>query len=159
MAYSTSFYPKAFCRRAVHLWKSKDDDTPRAFLIKLRNAQQIEELSHHCGECGSHTMISQKGCAKCTNEEPDPVMPSVAEVMRDIPEDDEGDAEPSSLQKLMRVHRNLGHPPNRLLAQSLKEAKAPASVVDLASQLQCPLCARHVRTSPARPANPLRARE
>ena len=25
----------------------------------------------------------------------------------------------------MRVHRNLGHPPNRLLAQILKEAKAP----------------------------------
>ena len=86
-------------------------------------------------------------------------MPAVAEVMRDIPEDYEGDTEQSSLQRLMRVHRNLGHPPNRLLAQILKEAKAPTSVVDLASQLECPLCARHVRTSPARPAHPFRARE
>ena len=59
----------------------------------------------------------------------------------------------------MRVHRNLGHPSNRLLAQILKEAKAPVSVIDLASKLECPICARYVRTSPARPANPLRARE
>ena len=78
----------------------------------------------------------------------DHAMPAVAEVMRDIPEEDEGDAEQSSLQRLMRVHRNLDQPPNRLLAHILKEAKAPASVVDLASQLQCPLCARHVRTYP-----------
>ena len=41
----------------------------------------------------------------------------------------------------------------------MKEAKAPSSVVELASKIECPLCARYVRTSPARPANPLRARE
>ena len=86
-------------------------------------------------------------------------MPVVADVMRDIPEDDEGDQEQSSLQRLMRVHRNLGHPSNRLLAQILKEAKAPISVIELASKLECPICARHVHTSPARPANPYRARE
>ena len=74
-------------------------------------------------------------------------------------EDDEGDAEKSSEQRLMRVHRNLGHPSNRLLVQILKEAKAPTSIIEIATKLQCPMCARHVRTAPARPANPTKARE
>ena len=86
-------------------------------------------------------------------------MPTVHELMRDIPDDDEGSAELSSQQRRMRVHRHLGHPSNRLLVQILKEAKAPASITEIASKLECPLCARHVRTAPARPANPLRARE
>ena len=86
-------------------------------------------------------------------------MPVVNELFRDVPDDDEGNAERSSEQRLMRVHRNLGHPSNRLLVQLLKEAKAPESVIEIATQLECPLCARHVRTSPARPANPYRARE
>ena len=64
-------------------------------------------------------------CAKCSEHDAFPVMPAVAKVMRDIPEDDEGAAEQSSLQRLMRVHRNLGHPPNRLLAQIFNEAKPP----------------------------------
>ena len=32
LAYSTSFYPIAFCQWAVHSWKSNDDVTPIAFL-------------------------------------------------------------------------------------------------------------------------------
>ena len=58
-----------------------------------------------------------------------------------IPEDDEGEKEKEAMQRLMRVHKNLGHPSNRLFAQILKEAKAPATVVELASQLHCPICA------------------
>ena len=81
------------------------------------------------------------------------------ELLRDIPETDEGSEEEKRKQMLLRVHKNLGHPSNRLLAQILKEAKAPADIIELASQLQCPICARHVRTAPARPANPFRARE
>ena len=86
-------------------------------------------------------------------------MPVIHQLMKDIPDDDEGDAEKSSEQRLMRVHRNLGHPPNRLLVQILKEAKAPDRIIELETKLECPLCARHVRTAPARPANPMRARE
>ena len=86
-------------------------------------------------------------------------MPVVHELMRDIPDDDEGSAEKSTEQRLQRVHRNLGHPPNRLLVQILREAKAPASIIEVATQLECPLCARYIRTSLARPANPYRARE
>ena len=59
----------------------------------------------------------------------------------------------------MRIHKNLGHPSNKLLVQILKEAQAPTSVVELAAQLHCPICARHVSTAPARPAIPHRARE
>ena len=59
-------------------------------------------------------------------------MPAVHELMKDIPDDDEGPAEQSMERRLQRVHRNLGHPPNRLLVQILKEAKAPDSVIELA---------------------------
>ena len=81
-------------------------------------------------------------------------MPVVSDLLRDIPEDDEGGAERSAEQRLMRVHRNLGHPSNRLLVQLLKEAKAPESVIEVATKLECPICAHYVRTAPARPANP-----
>ena len=54
---------------------------------------------------------------------------------------------------------NLGHPPNRLFVQILKEANAPDSVIEVATKLECPLCARYVRTSLARLADPYRARE
>ena len=62
-------------------------------------------------------------------------MPAGAEVMRDIPDDDEGAADMSSQQRIMRVHRNLGHPSNRLLVQIIKGANALASVIDIASKL------------------------
>ena len=58
----------------------------------------------------------------------------------------------------MRVHKNLGHPSNRLLVQLLREAGAPQSIVSAANNLACPICARFSRVAPARPANPVRAR-
>ena len=84
---------------------------------------------------------------------PEEAMPAMHELMKDIPDEDEGSIEKSTEQRLQRVHRNLGHPPNRLLVHILKEAKAPESVIDVAKKLECPICARCVRTSPARPAN------
>ena len=113
-----------------------------------------EEINFTCGDCDSLNALSI--CYSCIPEE---AMPVISDLLRDIPDDDEGGAERSSEQRLMRVHRNLGHPSNRLLVQLLKEAKAPESVIEIATQLECPICARHARTSPARPANPYRARE
>ena len=81
-------------------------------------------------------------------------MPAIHQLMQDIPDDDEGGAEKSAEQRLQRVHRNLGHPSNRLLVQILQEAAAPASVIKMAMELECPLCAMFVRTAPAIPANP-----
>ena len=69
--------------------------------------------------------------------------------MKDIAEDQEGDQEQQTMQRLLKIHKNLGHPSNKLLVQILKVAKAPTSVVDLAVQLHCPICARHVATAPA----------
>ena len=59
----------------------------------------------------------------------------------------------------MRVHRNLGHPSNRLLVQILTEAKAPQSTIELARNLECPICERMKQIAPSRPANSVRARE
>ena len=95
----------------------------------------------------------------CPNCDPDEAMPAVRELLREFPDDDEGGAERTTEWRLQRVHRNLGHPSNRLLVQILTGAKAPDSVIEVALKLECPLCARYVRTSPARPANPYRARE
>ena len=86
-------------------------------------------------------------------------MPIIHQLLKDIPDDDEGNTERSSEQRLMRVHRNLGHPSNRLLVQILREAKTPSNIIEIATKLECPICARHVRTAPARPTNPIRARE
>ena len=108
------------------------------FLQTFKEAQQSVEETHVCHDCGSSTMVSSPGlgCVKCTgmtSDDTESIMPAVAEVMMEIPADDEGEVEHSSLQKLMRIHRNLGHSPNRLLSQILKEAKAPASIIDIAS--------------------------
>merc|ERR1712079_723966 len=149
-----AFYPKKFCQRVVQLWKASDESTPRKILKKFEEAREAEETNYTCDGCNSTNPIPT-----CPNYEPEESMPVVHELMQDIPEDDEGNAERSTEARLQRVHRNLGHPSNRLLVQILKEAKAPDSVVEVAKNLQCPICARHVRTSPARPANPFRARE
>ena len=98
-------------------------------------------------------------CPTCDPEKFHEAMPAVHDLMKDIPDDDEGPAEQSIERRLQRVHRNLGHPSNRLLVQILKEAKAPDSVIEVARRLECSLCARYARTTPARPANPFRSRE
>ena len=106
-----------------------------------------------------HTCHTTNLIPTCPNCDPDEAMPAVHELLREIPDDDEGGAERTTEWRLQRVHRNLGHPPNRLIVHILREAKAPDSVIEVATKLECPLCARYVRTSPARPANPYRARE
>ena len=120
MTYATSFYPKAFCQRAVQLWKSWDNKaTPKDFVKRLRDLEQTVEINHVCEECGSSSQAPQ-GCIKCSE---DTAFPVVSGVMRDIPEDDEGEKEREAMQKLMRVHKNLGHPSNRLLVHILKRAR------------------------------------
>ena len=41
---------------------------------------------------------------------------------------------------LMRVHRNLGHPPNATLTGLLRDARAPAEVVEASKELTCEAC-------------------
>ena len=96
-------------------------------------AKMGEEINFTCGDC--HSLNSLPICYNCNPEE---VMPVVSDLLRDIPDDDEGDAERSSEQRRMRVHRHLGHPSNLLLVQLLKEAKAPESVIEIATKLECP---------------------
>ena len=87
-------------------------------------------------------------------------MPALTEILRDVPDTAEDErAEAKQMAQLMRVHRNLGHPSNRLYVQILRDAKAPESVIRAAEQLKCPICDRFKRAKPSRPANPQRARE
>ena len=73
-----------------------------------------EEINFMCGEC--HSLNQTPTCYSCHPEE---AMPVISDLLRDIPDDGEGGAERSSEQRLLHVHRNLGHPSNRLLVQLL----------------------------------------
>ena len=81
-----------------------DETTPNSFPNIFEEAKQGEEIQFTCGDC--HSLNPLPICYSCT---PDDVMPVVNELFRDVPDDDEGNAERSSEQRLMRVHRNLGH--------------------------------------------------
>ena len=135
----------------INITKSAEE-----YLAKLIQDKNETDLSIRIFISDPGTPKAETCLAYCKPEE---AMPAVHELMRDLPEDDEGTVEKTTEARLQRVHRNLGHPSNRLLVQISKEAKAPDSVVEVAKNLQCSICARHVRTSPARPANPFRARE
>ena len=87
----TAFYPRKFCQRVVQLWKATDETTPRRILQKFGEAREAEETNHICDGCNSTNPIPT-----CPNCEPEEAMPAVHELMRDIPEDDEGNAEQST---------------------------------------------------------------
>ena len=72
------------------------------------------------------------------------------------PEDEEEDR---TIKRLIIIHRNLGHPSNKLLQQILRDAQAPAAVIAAAGELHCPLCSRFAQTEPARPASVSHARK
>ena len=86
--------------------ETTDEMTPKTFVCtSLRESLQSVEETHLCHDCGSSTMVSSPGlgCVKCTgmtSDDTESIMPAVAEVMREIPEDDEREAKQSSLQKL-----------------------------------------------------------
>ena len=62
------------------------------------------------------------------------------------------------INRLRRVHANLGHPSNALLTRILKEAKAPDVVIDAVKDINCETCERLRRMAPARPSNAMKAR-
>ena len=139
ITYGTAFYPKKVLSTRSSNMENQDETVPKNFLNKIEEARMGEEINFTCGDC--HSLNPLPTCYSCHPEE---AMPVISDLLRDIPDDDEGGAERSSEQRLMRVHRNLGHPPNRLLVQLLKEAKAPESVIEIATRLECPICARYV---------------
>ena len=105
--------------------KHEEQKRAKFFLDKWPRAQTANEMPEFviCQHCGSKTQHFECDCCF------EPVFPVVSELQKEIPEEDE---DPESLEalrsqasRLMRVHRNLGHPSNRLLVQILTEAKAP----------------------------------
>ena len=110
-----------------------------------------------CQNCGTRTQHFECDCCF------EPAFPVVTELQKDIPEEGEDQtsykARRFQADRLMRVHRNLGHPSNRLLVQILTEAKAPKGVIEMARDMKCSICERAKKIAPSRPANPLRARE
>ena len=62
----------------------------------------------------------------------------IGEALREVPDDDEGPLEQRQENRLMHIHRNLGHPSNRLFVQILKDAKAPDSIIEKAKPWSAP---------------------
>ena len=125
VTYETAFYPKRFCQRAVQLWKHDNHHTSKSSLRTYQSLQHDEE-NYKCADC--HSINPTTYCLCCSPDlfesenthGEEAAMLAVHQLLKEIPEDDEGDAEKSSEQRLMRVHRNLGHPSNKLLSQILK---------------------------------------
>ena len=60
---------------------------------------------------------------------------------------------------LIIIHRNLGHPSNKLLQRILRGAGATQEVIREAGNLECPLCTIFKPTTPARPGSVMHAKE
>ena len=111
-------------------------------LKNFEEAREADEVNHHCLDCNS--INSTPICTSCDAErgpglssgsqQLEDAMPAMHELMKDIPGEDEGNVEKNTVQRLQRVHRNLGHPPNRLPVHILKEAETPERVIDVAKK-------------------------
>eukprot|EP00438_Fugacium_kawagutii_P026412 Skav210812 [mRNA] locus=scaffold2924:156234:161009:- [translate_table: standard] len=53
---------------------------------------------------------------------------------------------------ILRMHKNLGHPSNDLLAQALQTAKYRPEIVQAAAELKCAICSQHSQPKHQRPA-------
>ena len=54
---------------------------------------------------------------------------------------------------IYKLHKNLGHPSTAELVRLLKHSKASEQAIQAAQELQCSVCANHVRPASALPAN------
>ena len=72
----------------------------------LLTKEEVPEICL-CQTCGND--VTHWECPECTET----AFPVVPDLFKDIPEEEEGSAEESQMNRLMRVHRNLGHPSNR----------------------------------------------
>ena len=80
----------------------------------------------------------------------------MSEILREPNKD--GSEDETLINRLRRVHSNLGHPSNALLTRILKEAKAPDVVIDAIKDINFETCERLRRIAPARPSNAMKAR-
>ncbi len=67
--------------------------------------------------------------------------------------------EKSVQDNLMKLHKNLGHPDNRLFAKVLSEQQWNKEVIDGVTDMQCPVCFETQRPKLARPSHLSEPRE
>ena len=61
--------------------------------------------------------------------------------------------------QILKIHKNLGHPDNRLLARVLKEQQWDSKIVDSITDMVCPSCFENQKPRLARPAHISQERE
>ena len=67
---------------------------------------------------------------------------------------------PTDIQaQLLKLHKNLGHPDNQLLARVLKDQQWDSRIIDNISDMVCPACFENQKPRLARPAHISRDRE
>ena len=159
----SAFYPVKFCRAMAKAMLTLRDNI-------VKNVEALAIKVEHDYEEASTAVPSDEEC-DLTDEDPEwqscyascEVKDSAYAGFQDPSLVEEEHAEEKVIQQnaryLMNVHRNLGHPSNRLLAKILREAKAPEPVVKQAEDLQCPVCQRFRRVAPARPGGVAHATE
>jgi hypothetical protein len=92
-------------------------------------------------------------------EHPKPEVQSAFLGIQDLLNDSSDASDEQIKQLLLRIHKNCGHPSPALLQIILTEAKAPSKVIGFSKHLECSVCARLKKLTPARPTNPTRARK
>ena len=69
-------------------------------------------------------------------------------------------AREKEIQRQLRiVHANLGHPSQEIMLRTLRDAQAPADVLEAARKYECPHCRIRGRMTPRRPSAPTRIME
>ena len=62
-------------------------------------------------------------------------------------------------RKIRIIHANLGHPSQEVMMRTLRDAQAPADVLEVARKYECPHCRIRGRTLPKRPSAPVKVTE
>ena len=133
----SAFYPKRFCERAAQLLMEDVKKKDLRHLHKVFLAM-VDVIDEHDSDDNAVTFteleIEEITETYFTIEE-ELVAPALSELLREPNED--GSEDETLLNRLRRVHANLGHPSNALLTRILKEAKAPDVVIDAVKDINC----------------------
>ena len=69
-------------------------------------------------------------------------------------------ARDKEVQRQLRIiHANLGHPSSEIMLRTLRDAQAPADVLEAARKFECPHCRIRGRMLPRRPSAPVKVTE
>ena len=159
---SSSFYPEPFCKAMAKGMLTKREDVKKHFeeiACKIARDHEEDDVSTDCSsdEEGSEDQDSDwepDSVSRRTLRSPSHRRHAVYPALVDpatIGDNPEAEVMKKNYNHLVTIHRNLGHPSNRLMQKILREAKAPDIIIRQAGDLICDVCKAFGREKPTRP--------